>query len=102
MGQHWKVLIGMKDEHQFMPEQVIEIPAPLVLTEDVLVGIYAYLDLVYSDIYYFSMDYAGAPVGGRGRVELFIEEGKIESIIYNEGYKYMCNKFEDANLKDRL
>ena len=102
MRQHWRVIIGMKDERQYMPDQTIEIPAPRILTEGALAGIYAYLDLVYDGIYYFSLDYAGSPVNDRGRCEVFIENGKIDSVMYDEGYMFMCNKFDNANLQDRI
>lgn len=103
MHQQWRVVIGMRDERQFMPDQVAQIPGPHAITLDALKSIYAYLDLIYDNIYYFSMDYYGNPTGNdKGRVEVFLENGKIESVLYDEGYKYMCNHFDNAGLKDIL
>ena len=100
--QHWRVTVGMRNEHQFMPDQTIEVPAPHVMSEDALECLYAYLGLIYDGIYYFCMDYAGAPVRDRGRVEVFITNDKIESIMYEEGYRYLCNHFNKAGLQNRV
>ena len=102
MRQNWRVTVGMRDERQYLPDQTIEIPAPRILTEDALLGIYNYLDLVYDNIYYFTMDYAGAPVSSRGRCEVWIENNEIESIGYEDGYKYMCNHFDKAGLRNKI
>ena len=102
MRQNWRVVISMKDERQHMLDQTIEIPAPRILTEDALQGVYAYLDLVYDNIYYFSMDYAGAPVSTRGRVEVWVDDGQLESICYEDGYKHLCNHFDKAGIRNKV
>jgi len=102
MHQQWRVVVATKEGS--LSDQTIELSAPRILTEDALTVIYNYIDLIYDNIYYFLLDYAGSPMNsiGRGKCEVFIEEGKLVSFLYEDSYKHLCNRFDKANLRNKV